>query len=110
MSYNDPFKQIREMSRNARIASDQRALNRRIDESYAAGRRTIEANLQRVREAEARRQKNSLSRPKDGPVSGNRTSGGLKSIFLFLVILMVLFGAFAGFVLVVAGLRSSPFG
>lgn len=110
MSYNDPFRQIREMSRNARIASDQRALNRRRDESYAAGRRINEANLQRIREAEARRQRNSLSRARNGSVPGNSTGGGPKSILLFLVVLMVLFGAFAGFVFVISGLSSSPFG
>jgi hypothetical protein len=109
MNNNDPFKQIRQMNLSARLASDQRALNRRRDESYAAGRRTTEATLRRMRdEADAQRRresfhKASLSRQENEGLP--RSSGsGHKAFAVFLVIVVILFGVFAAFVLLGLGI------
>jgi hypothetical protein len=105
MYNNDPFKQIRQMSANARQANDRRALNRRIDESIAAGRRTTEATLRRVRdEADAQRRRRSSQRAsplgqENEAVPGSSGRGGHKSIAVFVLVLMILFGVFAAMVL-----------
>jgi hypothetical protein len=109
MNNNDPFKQIRQMNAVSARLADQRRLDQRRADSYAATRRTTEATLQRVRQAEAQRQRDGLLKAKKGFGPGNKGSAGPKSVLVLLVILLFLFGVFGAFAFVVAGLQSSPF-